>query len=80
MDDPAVIMGKQKPLWLNDKLHTQDTVQILAQEDFFHESEQGALPAFNSLTIENQIFNTKSATDRVRYLFLISSFSHGLGN
>jgi len=68
--NPATIVGKQRPLWLNDEQHTKDTVQILSQEDFFDTTEQGCLPTFNSLTIENQIFNTKSDTDRV------SSFLH----
>jgi hypothetical protein len=63
--NPATIVGKQRPLWLNTKKHTLDTVQILSQEDFFDDTEQGCLPTFNSLTIENQIFNTKSDTDRV---------------
>ena len=65
VDNPAKISGKQRPLWLNDEQNTHDTVQILSQEDFFEETEQGCLPTFNSLTIENQIFNTKSDTDRV---------------
>ena len=65
VDNPATITGKQRPLWLNDDEFTKDTVQILSQEDFFDETEQGCLPTFNSLTIENQIFNTKSDTDRV---------------
>jgi len=69
VDNPAKIAGKQRPLWLNDEQHTQDTVQILSQEDFFDETEQGCLPTFNSLTIENQIFNTKSDTDRVSCSF-----------
>jgi hypothetical protein len=66
VDNPASISRKQKPLWLNNEAHTDDIVQILSQEDFFDEEGQGCLPTFNSLTIENQIFNTKSDTDRVR--------------
>jgi hypothetical protein len=66
VDNPATIVGKQRPLWLRNDKHTKDTVEILSQEDFFDPSEQGCLPTFNSLTIENQIFNTKSDTDRVR--------------
>jgi len=65
VENPAKIGGRQKPLWLNDDKYTQETVQVLSQEDFFDENEQGCLPTFNSLTIENQIFNTKSDTDRV---------------
>lgn len=65
-ENPSKINGKQRPLWMNfDNQETADTVQILAQEDFFSESDQGCLPTFNSLTIENQIYNTKSDVDRV---------------
>lgn len=67
VNNPATIAGKQRPLWLNNNKHTLDTVQVLSQEDFFDETEQGCLPTFNSLTIENQIFNTKSDTDRVSF-------------
>jgi hypothetical protein len=67
VDNPATIVGKQKPLWLKDDAETNDVVQVLSQEDFFDETEQSCLPTFNSLTIENQIFNTKSDTDRVLF-------------
>lgn len=60
------ISGKQRPLWMNfENPETADAVQILSQEDFFSESEQGCLPTFNSLTMENQIYNTESDVDRV---------------
>ncbi|KAH6720826.1 hypothetical protein BKA61DRAFT_470183 [Leptodontidium sp. MPI-SDFR-AT-0119] len=65
VEDPAEIVGKQRPLWMKNDDETNDVVQILAQEDFFNEAEKGCLPTFNSLTIENQIFNTKSETDRI---------------
>lgn len=68
VENPARIVGKQRPLWLKNDGHTRDVVQVLSQEDFFDESEQGCLPTFNSLTIENQIFNTKSNTDRVSHM------------
>lgn len=61
------IITKQKPTWLADDHFTQNTVQILSQEQFFTEEAMGCLPTFNSLTIENQIFNTKSDVDRVRF-------------
>lgn len=64
VDNPARIAGKQRPLWLKSDDVTNETVQILSQEDFFDEHEQGCLPTFNSLTIENQLYNTKSDTDR----------------
>lgn len=69
VDSPASIASKQAPLWLRDDPHTRDIVQVLSQEDFFDETEQGCLPTFNSLTIENQIYNTKSDTDRVSNKF-----------
>lgn len=65
VENPATIIGKQRPLWLKNDAATNDVVQILSQEDFFDEREHGCLPTFNSLTIENQLFNTKSDTDRV---------------
>lgn len=65
VDDPAPISGKQQPLWLNNDAQTAERFQILSQQDFFDEDGQGCLPTFNSLTMENQIFNTKSDTDRV---------------
>jgi hypothetical protein len=64
-ENPANITGRQTPLWLNSNKNTKDIIQIIPQEDFFDVSEQGCLPTFNSLTIENQIFNTKSTVDRV---------------
>ena len=68
-ENPSKITGKQRPLWMNlDNRETAGIVQILAQEDFFSESEHGCLPTFNSLTIENQIYNTKSNVDRVSAL------------
>ncbi len=67
VEQPAKIIGKQRPLWLKNDAATNDVVQVLSQEDFFNEAEQGCLPTFNSLTIENQIFNTKSDTDRVSF-------------
>jgi hypothetical protein len=56
-------MGKQRPIWLNN-----DTtmVQVLSQEEFFGHDERKCLPSFDSLTIENQLYNTHSETDRVR--------------
>ncbi|PMD49017.1 hypothetical protein L207DRAFT_413850 [Hyaloscypha variabilis F] len=61
---PAKITGRQTPLWLNNNESTNDIVQIIPHEDFFDESARACLPTFNSLTIENQIFNTKSTVDR----------------
>lgn len=55
-------MGKQRPQWLKPDL---EKVQVLSQEEFFGPKEQKCLPTFDSLTIENQLYNTKSETDRV---------------
>lgn len=57
--------GKQIPSWLNEEEKTQETVQVLAQEEFFDREKHACLPTFNSLTIENQLFNTPSDTDYV---------------
>ena len=61
--------GKQIPTWLNDKAHTRSTVKIMSQEEFMDKKAQACLPTFNSLTIENQLFNTPSDTD---YMFALS--------
>lgn len=58
--------GKQIPTWLNDDPLTKETVEVLAQEEFFDAEKHACLPTFNSLTIENQLFNTPSDTDYVR--------------
>jgi hypothetical protein len=63
----VVNMGKQRPKWLKDV----EQVQILSQEEFFGPDEKKCLPSFDSLTIENQLYNTKSDTDRVRSFFVL---------
>ena len=60
--DRYATMGKQKPHWLKNNL---EKVQILSQEEFFGPEERKCLPSFDSLTIENQLYNTKSETERV---------------
>lgn len=57
--------GKQIPNWLNDEDTTKEVVQVLSQEEFFDREKHACLPTFNSLTIENQLFNTPSDTDYV---------------
>ena len=59
--------GKQIPWWLNAEQSTHDIVQVLAQEEFFDREKHVCLPTFNSLTMENQIFNTPSNVDHVRH-------------
>ncbi|KIW12645.1 hypothetical protein PV08_09923 [Exophiala spinifera] len=61
--------GKQVPTWLNDEPITKEVVQIMAQEEFFDREKHACLPTFNSLTIENQLFNTPSNTD---FLYALS--------
>ena len=64
-DDLDVVrMQKQRPSWLSKKA---STVEVLSQEEVFGEEESKCLPSFDSLTIENQLYNTKSETDRVSY-------------
>jgi hypothetical protein len=55
-------MGKQQPHWLEGDTRQ---VQVLSQEEFFGPEERKCLPSFDSLTIENQLYNTRSETDRV---------------
>jgi len=62
-DGQTMVMGKQKPQWLNEGL---EKLQVLSQEEFFGPDERKCLPSFDSLTIENQLYNTQSETDRVR--------------
>ena len=57
--------GKQRPHWLKED-HAK--AQVLSQEEFFGREERKCLPTFDSLTIENQIFNTPSDVDRVSFL------------
>lgn len=69
-DTNVVRMWKQRPNWLSINA---TTVEVLSQEEFFGDEERKCLPSFDSLTIENQLYNTKSETDRVRPRALIVS-------
>ncbi|KAH7041408.1 uncharacterized protein B0I36DRAFT_232726 [Microdochium trichocladiopsis] len=63
--DPGVRRyTKQRPLWLSEAAETAGLVEVLSQEEFFGEEERAALPSFNSLTIESQLYNTPSDIDR----------------
>lgn len=55
----------QTPNWLDPESMQYNRVQVLAQEDYFDEEKKTCLPTFNSLTMENQIFNTPSTVDEV---------------
>ncbi|KAH7374428.1 hypothetical protein B0T11DRAFT_217663 [Plectosphaerella cucumerina] len=55
---------KQRPTWLRDDEATNNAVRVLSQEEFFDADVLGALPSFNSLTIESQLYNTPSDVDR----------------
>jgi hypothetical protein len=57
-----VTYERQTPEWLEQD---NNKVQLLSQEEFFGPDEQKCLPTFNSLTIENQLYNTKSEVDRL---------------
>lgn len=61
-------LKKQQPDWLKLDAQKSDSMQLLAQDDFFGATERDCLPTFNSLTIENQIYNTPSDIDRVSTL------------
>jgi hypothetical protein len=61
-DSSPTTYGKQRPHWLRTDM---EKVQVLSQEEFFGPEERKCLPSFDSLTIENQLYNTKSETDRV---------------
>lgn len=61
--------GKQIPTWLNNNPSTQARVKVISQEEFMDKNSQACLPTFNSLTIENQLFNTHSDTD---FMFALS--------
>jgi hypothetical protein len=63
-DSKILRMGKQRPQWLREGT---SQVQVFSQEEFFGLEERKCLPSFDSLTIENQLYNTKSDTDRVRH-------------
>jgi hypothetical protein len=57
---------KQTPTWLAvDDPEVSKFVQVVSQEEMFESDKKVCLPAFNSLTIENQMFNTKSDVDQV---------------
>ena len=60
-----LVTREQRPSWLKRNSNGGRIVEVLPQEDFFGEDEKQCLPTFNSLTIENQIHNTKSDTDRM---------------
>ncbi|GIZ49359.1 hypothetical protein CKM354_001238900 [Cercospora kikuchii] len=55
---------RQVPTWL-DEGKLGGILDVLTQEDFFGEEKRGCLPTFNSLSIENELHNTKSGVDRL---------------
>ncbi|EMD67430.1 hypothetical protein GGP41_007328 [Bipolaris sorokiniana] len=61
-DSSPTTYGKQWPHWLRSGI---EKVQVLSQEEFFGSEERKCLPSFDSLTIENQLYNTKSEVDRL---------------
>jgi len=63
--------GKQWPQWLRTDM---EKVQVLSQEEFFGPDERKCLPSFDSLTIENQLYNTKSEVDRVSRQYFSSLY------
>lgn len=62
----GVPVRKQSPSWLAlDDPKVSQTVQVVSQEEMFEADKAVCLPTFNSLTIENQMFNTESEVDQV---------------
>ena len=59
----------QMPLWLSDDPVTAREVRVVPQEELFDNNKRSCLPTFNSLTIENQIFNINSSAE---HLFALS--------
>ncbi|KPI41667.1 3-O-alpha-D-mannopyranosyl-alpha-D-mannopyranose xylosylphosphotransferase [Cyphellophora attinorum] len=57
------VLHRQSPKWL--KTPEDHNIQVLAQEDFFDKKTAACLPTFNSLTIENQLFNVPSDADQL---------------
>jgi hypothetical protein len=70
LQHPDGSVTKQVPSWL-DSTKTGDVFEVLATEEFFEADKRGCLPTFNSLTIENQLHNTPSETDRVSVSHLV---------
>lgn len=64
--DSETPIRKQTPSWLAvDDPAVSKLVQVVSQEELFEADKKACLPAFNSLTIENQMFNTESDVDQV---------------
>lgn len=63
--DDSRELRRQTPSWLAADAE-KFGIQIIAHEEFFDEQMLTCLPTFNSLTIENQIFNVPSEVDQVR--------------
>ena len=64
--EAGVPVRKQSPTWLAvEDPKVLQTVQIVSQEEMFETDKAVCLPTFNSLTIENQMFNTESEVDQV---------------
>ncbi|KIW16119.1 hypothetical protein PV08_06170 [Exophiala spinifera] len=64
---------KQQPTWLDlEDPKVSKLVQVIAQEELFEADKKACLPTFNSLTMENQIFNTESDIDQASPFFAMS--------
>lgn len=64
-DSTASNLSPQRPYWLKDDFSTLGNVEVLAQEDFYRESEKHCLPTFDSLSMETQIYATESNVDQL---------------
>jgi hypothetical protein len=56
---------KQIPHWLDNGRAGGQKIEIIAQSELFEAAKQQCLPTFNSLTMENQLFNLESDVDHV---------------
>jgi len=58
-------LKRMTPSWLNGSPASLEDFIIVVQQDYFEEQKTGCIPAFNSLTIENQMYNIKSDVDPI---------------
>jgi phosphotransferase system HPr-like phosphotransfer protein len=64
-DINGTAQAKQVPHWLDLEAAGGQQIEIIAQSELFEAAKQQCLPTFNSLTMENQLFNLQSDVDHV---------------
>lgn len=65
LDEDTGKLKRSTPSWLNQEPESLENFHVLVQEDYFEEEKKGCIPAFNSLTVENQMFNIESDVDPI---------------